>query len=56
MKTIKCWIVCKECDDPYYEGHPNGMVFVSEALAKEYVGDDKQLYLEEGYITMEDTK
>ena len=53
MKTAKCWIVCEECDDPYYEGHPTGMVFLSEALAKEYVGDDKRLYLEEGYITEE---
>ena len=53
MKTAKCWIVCEECDDPYYEGHPTGMVFLSEALAKEYVGDDKRLYLEQGYITEE---
>lgn len=66
MKTVNCWIVCRECDDPYYEGHPTGVVFLSEARAKEYLADYvadgcETLYIEKGYVmdtneTKESTK
>jgi hypothetical protein len=50
---MKCWIVCEECEDPFYEGHPTGIVFLDEAQAEEYIkshGRLHSLYLERGYV------
>lgn len=59
---MKCWIICRPCDDPYYEGHPHGAVFTDEAKAKAFIAEingtpedtqfwrDTALYLEEGEI------
>ena len=57
----RCWIVCKPCSDPYYDGHPTGMVFTDEVKAKEYLerangplseGDtgEHDYYLQKGYL------
>lgn len=60
---MKCWIVCRPCDDSYYEGHATGVVFIDEAKAKAYIDgvngpedaedpfwDWSALYLTEGEI------
>jgi len=59
--NVRCWIVCRPCSDPYYNGHPTGMVFDDEAKAKEYIehangprseGDtgEHDLYLQKGCL------
>lgn len=36
---MKVWIVCRPCDDPYYEGHPTGLVFTDKEKAEDYLRD-----------------
>lgn len=59
---MKVWIVCRPCDDPYYDGHTTGVVFADKAKAEEYIKKmnappedvneywDSALYLEEGEL------
>ena len=63
-KQMKCWIVCRTCDDPYYAGHPIGVVFTDKAKAESFIKekyaintdpdnpewDDYGFYLHEGEI------
>lgn len=50
MRTFECWIVCEKCDDPYYEGHPTGIVFMDKALAEEWIDGKQTLYIERGFF------
>lgn len=58
---MKVWIVCKPCEDTYYDGHPTGEVFTDKAKAEQYItkknGDINDpffltfaLYLKEGEL------
>ena len=59
---MKVWIVCRPCDDPYYEGHPTGLVFTDKEKAEAYLRDrngepdgteayfNSALYLEKGEL------
>lgn len=56
--SVRCWIVCESCGDPFHDGNPTGMVFTDEAKAQEYIehanseGDtgEHDLYLQKGYL------
>jgi len=59
---MKVWIVCRPCDDPYYAGHPTGLVFTDKEKAEAHLKDKNgepddtysyikwALYLEEGEL------
>jgi len=59
---MKVWIVCRPCDDPYYDGHPTGVVFTDKTKADAHILEMNgapedtveylawALYLEEGEV------
>ena len=59
---MEVWIVCRPCDDPYYEGHATGIVFTDKAKAEMYILEkngqaeetneywNSALYLEKGEL------
>jgi hypothetical protein len=51
------YLICRECDDSWYPGHPDGIAFETEEMAKKYIEDnypnnDEDLEYQSGhYIT-----
>jgi len=48
------YLICRECDDSWYPGHPDGIAFETEEMAKKYLDDlyPDDLYNWQGhYIT-----
>jgi len=56
MRTKRCWIVCRDQEDTFYEGSPTGMVFTDEEQAKAYIQGQSDLYLEKGYLNEPETE
>jgi hypothetical protein len=34
------YLICRECSDSYYPGHPDGIAFETEEMAKKYIEDN----------------
>ena len=59
---MEVWIVCRPCDDPYYDGHATGVVFADKNKAEAYIREkngapedtndywNSALYLEKGEL------
>jgi hypothetical protein len=42
---MKVYVACKPCADPYYQGHPLGVCFLSEKEAKKYIDKINEQFL-----------